>query len=106
MIIKDVKAMPQIEFAKLRAFRAHVPYVTTCLRVSNYYVSTCLKLLRSYVPKCLKFLFALNYYVPTRLRAYVPSFFTCLYIRLRTFVLTYHRDLNYFVPTCAHFSRA
>ena len=55
MIIKDVKAMPQIEFAKLRAFRAHVPYVTTCLRVSNYYVSTCLKLLRSYVPKCLKF---------------------------------------------------
>ena len=46
------------EFAKLRAFPAHVPYVPTCLRA---YVPTCL---RAYVP-----------YVPMRLRclrAYLP----------------------------------
>ena len=98
----DVK----IEFAKLRAFRAYVPYVPTCLRVflssclkllracvptclraSNYYVPKCLKLLRAYVPSCLKLLRALNSYVPMCLRAsnyYVP---------------TYIRASNYYVPT-------
>ena len=42
------------------------------------------------------------------LRAYVPSFFTCLYrltCQYIIFVPTYHRALNYFVPTCTHFSR-
>ena len=76
------------EFAKLRTFRAHMPYVPTCLRALNYHVPTCLRALNYYVPTC-----------PHFSRAYV---LTCLYI---FFVPTCLRDLNYFVPTFAHFSR-
>ena len=51
------------EFAKLRAFGAHVPYMSKCLRVLNYYVSTCIR--------------ALIFHVPTCLRAYVPIYLFC-----------------------------
>ena len=49
-----------IEFAKLRNFFVHVPYVRSCLNrhgaLRNYmpYMPSCVKLLRAYVPKCLK----------------------------------------------------
>ena len=52
-----------LEFAKLRGFRAYVPYVPmrlTCLRAFVPHITTCLR--------------ALNYYVPTCLRVYVPTF--------------------------------
>ena len=65
------------KFAKLRANRAHVPCVPTCL--------TCL---RACVPSCFK-LSALIFHVPTCLRAYV---LTCLCA------------LDYFEATSAHFS--
>ena len=81
---------------------SHVP---TCLRASNYYVLTCLGALHYYVAMCLQ---ALNYYVPTWLRAYVSSFFTCLYIlacQYKFFAAIYLRALNYFLSTSAHFSR-
>ena len=48
------------EFAKLRAFRAYVPYVPSCLRASNYYLPMCLRALNYYVPTCLR---ALRAYV-------------------------------------------
>ena len=51
------------EFAKLRAFGVHVPYMSKCLRVLNYYVSTCIR--------------ALIFHVPTCLRAYVPIHLFC-----------------------------
>ena len=35
----------QNEFAKLRAFRAYVPYVPTSLKLLRAFVPTCLKLL-------------------------------------------------------------
>ena len=78
-----------LEFAKLRAFCAYMPYAPTCQCA-----------LRAYAP-----------YVPqitTCLRAYIPSFFTCLraYMRIHIFPAYVPLCLNYFVPTCAHFSRA
>ena len=66
----------QKEFTKLRAFRAHVPYVPTCLRaLCAYmpYVSSRLKLVRAYVPTCSHFLRAC---ASTCLRAYI--YFSCL----------------------------
>ena len=73
------------EFAKLRASRAYVPYVRTCLTclcALRAYVPSCLKLLRTFVPTCLR---TLNYYVPTclsylrALREYVLYVPTCLF---------------------------
>ena len=52
-----------LEFVKLRAFRAYVPYVPmrlTCLRAFVPHITTCLR--------------ALNYYVPTCPRVCVPTF--------------------------------
>ena len=105
------------EFVIFRAFRAHVPYVVpTCLTylyVSRAYVPSCLKLLRPYFLGALNYyvamcLWALNYCVPTWLRADVSSFFTCLYIlacQYKFFAPIYLRALNYFLSTSAHFSR-
>ena len=63
-----------IDFVKLRAFRAHVP---TCLRASNYYVPMCLKLIRVFVPTYPNFSRA---YMSTGLRAYIfrTYVFSCL----------------------------
>ena len=58
---------PPNEFAELRAFRAHVPYAPTCLKLLRAYVPTCPHFSRAYVPSCLK-LFC----------AYMRPFFTCL----------------------------
>ena len=80
------------EFAKLRAFRAQVPYVPACRRAYAPCVPTCLRALNYYAPTC-----------PYFLHAYVPSFFTCLYIFLMP---TCFHAINYFVPTYAHFSCA
>ena len=79
-------SISQNEFAKLRVFRAYVPYVTMCLTCLLAFVpqiNTCLRALNCYVPTWLRAygstcLRALNYYVVTCLRAYVPLFFTCL----------------------------
>ena len=69
------------EFAKLRASRAYVPYVRTCVRA---YVPSCLKLLRTFVPTCL--------------RAYVP---TCLsYLRALRAHVSFCINTLIYVPTC------
>ena len=78
------------EFAKLRFFRAHLSYVSTCF--------TCL---RAFVPEITLCLHALNYYLPS---AYVLSFFTWQPAYMYFFVPTCLRALNYFLPTCAHFT--
>ena len=96
MQIFDSNSYGCVEFSKLRASRAYVPYALTCLRA---YVPLYLKLLHVYLPTCLKLLRA---YVPwflTWLRNYV---LTCLYI---FFVPTCLCALNYFVAPCAQFSR-
>ena len=103
------------EFVTFRAFRAHVPYVVpTCLTylyVSRAYVPSCLKLLRPYFLGALNYyvamcLWALNYCVPTWLRADVSSFFTCLYILacqykfFAAIYLSYLLALIFHVITC------
>ena len=73
----------EIEFAKSRAFRAHLPYVASCL-----------KLLRArifHIPTCLRV------YLPIyNFRAYVPSYLkfgpTCAHFS-RTYVPTTTQDL-------------
>ena len=57
-----------LEFAKLRAFCAYMPYAPTCQCALRAYAS--------YVPQ-----------ITTWLRAYIPSFFTCLraYMRIHIF---------------------
>ena len=58
------------EFAKLRAFRAYVPYVPmhlTCLRAFVPQITTCLRVFVPQITTCLR---ALHYYVPTYLRAF------------------------------------
>ena len=63
------------EFAKLRAFGAHVPYMSICLRVLNYYVSTCIRALIFHVPTCLYIFF-----VPKRLHGW-----NCLVLKCANF---------------------
>ena len=87
-------SISQNEFAKLRVFRAYVPYVTMCL--------TCLLAFVPQINTCLR---ALNCYVPTWLRAYGVYVPTCLKL-LRGYVPTCLRALIFHMPTCLHFSRA
>ena len=47
------------EFAKLRAFRAYVPYVPSCLKLLRAFVSTCLRAYVLFVPTCFRWLRAL-----------------------------------------------
>ena len=48
------------KFAELRAFRAYLPYVPTCLWLLDSYVSSCLKLFRVYVRSFFRCLLAYN----------------------------------------------
>ena len=92
-----------LEFAKLRAIRAYVPYVPYLPQISTYlhaYVPSFFTFLRAYVLTCLDisiylyicisiyiyisiyityiYIYIYIYFIHICLRAYVPSFFTCL----------------------------
>ena len=104
---KQIEPRSKYDFLKRPSYASllnYVPFVPTCLTclcTLRAFVPSCLKLLlRAYVPYITTWLRALNYYVPLFLRAYMPM---CLYIFFKCACLC---AINYFVPTCAHFSRA